>query len=497
MDYKASCEELESLGFCMLHSVRSIRHYQFKYSRSDQNYPLSEFSLWHHPAGIVLVVESGSLGKDHLVVSSMKCHFQADLGAGSEFAIIGAVRIRSSGTTILQMDGTSRKVGSVSVSPGQESLIESLTGIQKHARLVPLEGWIGEDLFHIPPEFMLPVSEPGPWMGKDMEEELRKRPEIANPHIQDMKRALPNRLWELIEPSILPGNKLPNTAHAATEQSKEHCLRNDWMAVEYSLRKISEGLFLTRQRFPGKEVREHVEHWMKVALGKLGEEVSGWRAEGPGPAGMSLATALLYTISEPSHERLLRLIQERPVEEVQEWCTNPDGAGFVLGQRLIDRAFINTSVEDRDVLEKQLLEVYDALVEKVGLENIRLITPLRSALGVWIENTAGKSDHALSSMAWRREVASKLMLKMVGDGLEWNGPLNWRTYPHVVDSTQDNRPRFMTMGPDPVSHPQWIALTGDNVRGTGLLSALVEADMDRSIPTLEDLDPPSRPKSRF
>lgn len=494
--YEKACAELQDLGFHKAYCVKSVPHSRLGRMKSDEDLPLKEFSLWHHPAGVLLVCESPDPKWDEGPMGSLKAYFQADLGAGREFLILGATHIRSSGSTSRSMGGTSRKVGSVSASRTEKSLLSHLAQIQKYGRFLPLKEWTDQGFIYIPSEFTLPIQTPESWRGQDISERLSQDPSLARPFLEQMEKLLPAALLKDIEDSVRHEED-PPVVDAPEPAPKEHHLREDWMAVEYSLEKVSEGLFLTKQRFPSPEVKEHVEHWMQVALGKQGEEVSNWRVDEPGPAGMSLATVLLYTISDKSLERLLRLIRERPAEEVKSWCTEPDGAGFVLGQRLIDRALIRTSVETPDGLEKRLVGVYDALVEKVGLENIRLVTPLRSALGVWIENAAGKSDHELSSMAWRREVASKLMLKMVGDGLEWSGPLNWRTYPHVVDSAQDNRPKFMTMGPDPVSHPQWIALTGDNVRGTGLLSALVEADMDRSIPTLEDLDPPSRPKSRF
>lgn len=159
--YEGACQELEDLGFSMVHCVKSIRHYRIKYTRKDQekSFPLSEFSIWHHPAGMVLVVESGDLGNSPPSLESIRGYFQVDLGAGDEFSILWTTKTRSSGYTLRMMDGTRLKVGSISSSSGEGSFIDHLISIQKYGRLNPLERWVEEGHIAIPQEILFPLTD--------------------------------------------------------------------------------------------------------------------------------------------------------------------------------------------------------------------------------------------------------------------------------------------------------------------------------------------------
>lgn len=490
LDYAQACQELEQLGFQKVYSTHSVSHSRLKYLREDEPSEASEYTLWHHPVGVVATTRSynSSLPLDGtnrnaiptLIMDHLDLHYELDSGAGSEVAHIAGVKVSSSGTSTLQFDGTNRKMGSASCVRGSNSVISFLESCQKYGRLVPVDRWsIGAHFIYISDEMLLPVSaaDAQEWRSRDISAEIKEDPSLLEEGKKRLLAACGPSLAPVVETSWEPRPRTePNQ-----DRPKEDTYHSEWMSVEYAHKQVGEALFLTGQRFPSSAVRAHVQHWMEVAKGWHGENMADWRVDEPGPAGLSLPTVLLFTMSQPSHARLLRMIEESPVETVRQWTTKPDGAGYTLGQRLLTRAFVGSALESPNEIEQRLDAVFEALVKRVGVEEIRMGTPLRSPLGVWLEQLSDRTEFERDRMAPREALASRMLMKMAMAGVEWKAPLNWRTYPNVFQS-DDKTPRFKTLGPEPPRPEEWEKLMGVGAAGVSLARQLAAWDLENRLP---------------
>lgn len=500
LDYAQACKELGQLGFVKLYSVDSVSHWSLRYwSENDRSRAVHRNELWHHPAGVLITTKARqdrsndeTQESSDLVMESIEIHYQLELGTGTEFAHLGAVKIRSSGSSSIEFDATSRKQGSAYATGGSDSVISFLETCQKYGRFLPVDKWKTDEHFiHIPDEVLFPVMDPKPWAGRDIQKEIKSSPGMLDEGKRRLKEALPEDVFSVLDSSWQDRDRI-DPSSAPGPAVKEDRFKTEWISVEYALRQASEVLFLSGQRFPTQSVRDLIRHWVEVAKGWHGEDPAHWRVDEPGPGGLSLATILLFTQSQASHRRLLRFIEHSSVDTVKEWTTQPDESGYVLPQRLLARAFVGSSVEDLEGLEANLGEVFDSLLKKVGPEHMGLGTPFRSGLGVWVEKLTGTSDHERQALKGREAVASRLLLKMAHAGVEWKAPLRWRTYPNVFLST-DKIPRFKSLGDQAPTPDQLEDLLGPDIAGVSVARQLLARELDTKLP------PPRAPRrmSRF
>lgn len=451
LDYAPALEELEGLGFAPIHRVRSIPHSRLEHLRPDDPDPgTEEFILWHHPAGVLVRTQSYTTraGRDwmsgqeapaRIKLDDLYVYVEVDSGAGPELAHMAAVKVPGSGTSIKMLDGTERHLRSAGVANATStSFREFLEACQAHGRLVPLEDWTGESRVHLPGEMLFPVLDPGPWRHRDFKEILSQNPGWLEQGRQALVQALPEGLRQAVraphpDPRGEPEEpEDPGLADPAPPRGRAQ----EWTRVELAHAQVAEALFLGGQRFPGPAARAQVRHWMEVALGYHAEDEANWRAWEEGPAGVSLATVLLFSsLHPPAYARLLRLIEKAPGPVLERWLTQPDAAGYVLGQRVLLHAFCAPLTVRNQAPEHaaRLVKVIQALVDRAGADRIVLDTPLRSALGIWAQQSPAEGSVFITSLIEnRQEVAAQVMMAFERMGVEWISPPRGRNYPNVL-----------------------------------------------------------------
>lgn len=496
LDFQKTVQELEALGFSLIHSVFSVSQDSIRALGSQGNHNENHYGLWHHPAGVLLLsCAYGSRGDwfplannspSFHQMSALTIFLELDVGAGLEYAARAIHRI-GSGTQAPQMDGTVRQTIRTSLAGGEISLCGFLSMIQCHGRLVPVEKWTERAVCNLPEEMLCPLPSSVPTAGPDPSKSKRSREGL-----KALESAVPSHIRRVLSSHWRPAS--PDGFLDA------------WKTTALAHAQVSEVLFLSRKRFPSAPAREIVGHWLSLASGQKKEmPFDAWRAFEKGPAGLSLPTVLLFSDqAEGNGERLLEVLRQAPLALLQSWMQDPDGAGYTFGQRILQRTLQGSGPSSsREPLERLLGRTMALLVERVGPSGFRMTTPQRSALGLWLQGpvvASLRSWEAEALSGWQA-VASQLMSHLEKVGVEWLGPVRWRArLPHSPD-LRKKAPAFIDLGGSSPSIGVWTeyfrARRTPGAQEFDLLlgSKLLKRDLEKNLPSLRET--PVAPRSRL
>lgn len=452
---------LRAWGFECHVSTRSLDHSALGKYRSAE---VKDYQIWTHPLGVLACVKSymsggykdrhGNLVPREKSLGSITLHAQVHSGNGAEVQHRAAVEVRGSGGNQPQLDGGFvRSVSDTFHSNAQGSLYRFFKMIQSPGRPLPIEQWGTEDGFpfvSLPGEVICPVLD-GP-EGMDVAEILSAR---------DIKAELAATLAKLpLSPSS--GTSLFFLPEWTREEEVRDGLKKTrtgpaWDPVEFSLAQFSEAMFLAGKRWAKPQEKRLLAHWNEVVLGRLGEDLDpqAMRAYEAGPAGLSLATALLYSKRNAPHaEQLLcQLLEQAPLDVLTRWATVPDAAGYTLALRAVHRvlSYCESQVERHAAPDVDVLEI---LHRRLGPEGICLATPRRSFMGLLpqfvLENTASPGLIEQAS-----QIFVGLTERFEDMGVAWADHIRWRNYPNLF--MEKERPAFFQVN-GPTDPDQWMGV---------------------------------------
>lgn len=489
-DFGEFCRLLATWGFEPLLTTRSFSH-----SALSQKHSLREedYQLWAHPAGVLANISSysspgytdsaGNQRPPRHTLNMLKLEAKVDSGNGSELQHRASVEIRGSGGTTPQFDGRQvRSVYEIIHSNSTGSIHRFLRTAQKYGRLLPFERWSEvqeRSLLSLGEELVDPVVE---WTkGEPFESQDYAAKEEA------AFQKLPPHLADVFRKEVI-----------ATRLAKEASARNEkrpglsWDPIEFGISEFSEAMHLAGRRFPKPKDRDLLSHWSRVALGEFGDTLDPikMRAFEKGPAGLSLATALLYTKrSAPLAEGLLQqLLDEAPEDVLLGWATEPDAAGYTLGLRAVARSFTDRMLTNH---APPGVDVLGILYRRLGLDGLVMSTPTRSLLGLLMQEPHGRSvDHGKVMEMKNGEMATAIH-RLNEWGVEWKDHLRWRSYPNLYMDKE--LPTFYQIN-GPVDPTFLKARIGPNWTGhlDAMHASLVAVQMEKQTVPIPSVRAPMR-----
>lgn len=473
-DYAAYTAYLEQAGFERVHSVTSASHSSFEFRAKP---PAETFDLFHHPEGLVLLAHSFTFGDEAPALGSLSVHAVVDTGTGPELQH-RAASIRGSGSTNLHLDGSQTRIVSTVVHSNADALEDFLSGLQAHGRLLPLREWKDDRetcSIHVPPEHFVPLlSSP---TGEPLKTGALYGHFDMHAAREAFLAALPVDLAGLLAFQLKGPEPVTDPDRAPRKGLR-------WDPVELGLKRFSEALFFAGKRWRGSFDHALLEHWSRVALGEEGDDPTGWRAFEAGPAGLSLPVALLY-VKNPAQrsDALLRLLEEAPLDVLRRWATEPDASGYTLGLHVLNRAFVDRTLDryapDLPTLERAL----DVLMDRLGPEGLPMATETRSAMGLPLQFNPSVNDSGRAkSLAGAHRDFAALVAKLEGWGLPWDQHLRWRTYPNIFD--REAAPPAFHRIDGPVTLAAWTAAMAFQASNElALLTAFLrQRELDAALP---------------
>lgn len=398
--WEEGLQELNKLGFHQISKARSLRHgHALKpYLRSDQE-RLTDFGIWWHPAGVIAVGRS-FMGKFCQIQISM----ELDVGTGSENRDMAWENLSGNSSISKISDGTSRYLLSVDALDKQ-SLRGFIQVCQLYGKLVPVEDWISQTVPFVDQEIKRPITSYEEW-DEEKEKDLMARK-------KELERELVSQFPETIKGAFERSWRL---------QPNENTPRNAFQinpSFDKLHTEISECLWLAGIRWPSEKEKDILKHWTDVALGKHGEDPALWRAGEEGPAGLTLATVLLFSIpseDQKAQSRLMRLIHASSVDTVIRWLQEPDAAHYTLGLRVIWNML--SAPPRGEVPAEAMIDIAEALIEKVGANAFRMETPGRTLLGLLLQTEPPESGSIYTrSLMERHKSTVEVVTRLIDLGV--------------------------------------------------------------------------------
>lgn len=480
-DFDTYTQVLKAWGFEQAMATQSIGHDRISSARQAER--IEDYQVWLHPAGVYANLHSYTHGGYHRgdgtevpqtkALGSISLYACVDLGTGGELQHRAAVGIRGSGGTDPQFDGSSiRSISDTVHSNTGTSLTSFFRMIQEHGRLLPFERWPADQkVFYLPlpGEIIAPITQVE--AGQTLADVLANEGSDIDILREAALSALPQALATLVG--------LPEGAKTKAEIQRKAEARGSgaakglrWDPLEFTIDEFSECLFLAGKRWPKLDERALLSHWSRVALGEFGDRLDpdAMRAFEAGPAGLSLATALLYAKSTAGAAAglLEQLLEQAPTEVLTRWATEPDAAGYTLALRAVARSFTERNL---DTHAPPAVDVLGILYRRLGPEGIVLATPTRSLMGLPVaEAQTRRIDNGHSKML--NEFA-ETVIRLDSWGLDWQTHLRWRNYPNLFKKAEGKPAFFQIDGP--VEPARWRELLGATLTaGLGPVMALIE-----------------------
>lgn len=467
-DFEKYQDLLRAWGFERCLATYSLKHADIDKAHGS-NRP-RDFQVWVHPAGVFASLHSYETGGymgfngEQVPVSnqlgSMTLFARVDVGNGAELQHRAAVKIRAGGGGDLQLDGGFIHSGYETIhSNTQTSLHKFFEAAQSYGRLLPFERWDRDkaSTMSLPAELVLPIEDAPP--GKTLADILGEHDVDAA--LERALACLPPALVPLINLPFWPGQsaRIAPPAH----DNKRKGLR--WDPIEFSIEQFSEAMFLAGKRWAKPQERKLLTHWSEVVLGEMGGNLNpdSMRAYEAGPAGLSLATALLYSkrTAQASDALLSQLLEQAPLEVLARWATKPDAAGYTLALRAVHRALVDCENDNHAAPAVDVLEI---LHRRLGPDGICLSTPTRSFMGMLPQIVQSYDRRSESSILRAHETFVGLSARFEAWGVEWSENIRWRNYPNLFMKEQ-GLPAFFKI--DGIVDPaQWVGLLEDTPTDT-------------------------------
>ncbi len=445
-------KELLDMGFKRAFSTQSFSHYRVRRGGAGQegDHP-DEYVIWIHPAGVVarahtFQTRNGDVWKapesmQPVTTFERICFaFALEFPEGVERRHQSACNIPSSGGTESLLDGREVRVGTVVLQHFQKGDIGDWLGkAQKQGRFIPLEHWPDTSVY-VDSEMVMPFQTLPPQETPDGEC-LSPLFGISKEDAQSVLVAqLPPALGKLVENGFQTGS-LP---------------KSRWAEVEAVLKEYTTLLAANGKQWLDFPKREVLEHWSRVALGELGEDVASWRPFEKGPAGLSLPVALIHANDFKTNlPRLVKLFEAAPQSVVNEWARSVDKAGFTVPLRLLCRAFCKSSLEKAHADAPALLEAIEAL-RRCSTIPLRWETPQRTPRGLLLEHAPyyGMPGGSVSKFLDRHaQVFWEVLMAVERQTPEMSQELRWRTHPNTMtpDKARRSLPEWIIASPEATS----------------------------------------------
>lgn len=447
-DIQAYTRRLVNLGFVCVHHNESLSHSVIRNKlRLGKN--TEEYSLWYHPEGLFLIMTTYNWG-DKCKLGSLHVYYALDLGHGAEAQHRGSVGSPGSGGTTQYPDGSRIRVGNDIIHKNNGSL-GRLLEMQQWGKFLPLEKWHEHDIAmpHLPTEVIAPVLP-----GEDISDKHRwliehnvERTQYCE-IVHDFSSSLPDPVGAML---IQLNKEKQSTSHSTL-----------WGHTENTTKHFTEAVFLNGDRWLDRNSDESklLVLWSYVTAGLISDR-SLWREDERGPAGLTLAGALVGGNDERTSTKhiLLDLISTVKVETLKSWCCDPDATGYTLPLMLLRYPLINDSIIRR-YDQTWIKLAFSRMVERLGPEVVSqgMDTDKRSALGIPLEKEIRGSSFSLHERKMRRY--ADILAHVDSLGLVWNNGIKWRNYPNTVrPSKGEGKPTFFSI-PGTVDEAQWKELLG-------------------------------------
>jgi hypothetical protein len=369
--YQHACDLLAALGFDQL---TDIEGHPFEKSYSGAIGDPKRFSLWSHPAGVFVHMDSydGRLNS-MLVEMEFNCGYSREHHKRAGYP-------PGSGGSYINMDGTHAWDRSFDVAGfSSMSFLHLLREVQSWARLVPIQEWKrkNKDGLHLSVENYFSFTPDSHDLTMTQEELLVKYADQVSQAQQSLIQRAPSYVRALFEQEFSRDEKTPPLP----------LHKEDWARAENTLCLYGDVLSHSNTTWPTAAQTELLSAWSDLIISPdkpINLMTPCVNEDGPG--GLSLAHGLLVSMHhEGNKQRLLDLLDQTDQTTVAQWASTPDDSGNTLMSHALAwlgsyRHSAGSQLLARALQTQDVIDVMGKLIDRVGTEQVVVSPPHRPAL---------------------------------------------------------------------------------------------------------------------